>query len=74
VSKTFAIIGLFNGKTLQQLDIRRRFGCNVMAIKSGDRFNIAPSANDVIHEGDMLAVIGHNRDLQKLQEEAYGNA
>ncbi|WP_124726972.1 potassium channel family protein [Staphylospora marina] len=60
----------FKGKTLQQLDIRRRFGCNVMAIKSGDRFNIAPSANDVIHEGDMLVVIGHNRDLQKLQKAA----
>jgi trk system potassium uptake protein TrkA len=60
----------FSGKTLQELDIRARFGCNVMAIKKGNTFNIAPSATDAIHEGDVLVVIGHNKDLQKLQEHA----
>ncbi|GGE17787.1 potassium transporter Trk [Marinithermofilum abyssi] len=60
----------FRGKTLEELDIRAKFGCNVMAIKSGDRINIAPMANDVIHEGDILVVIGHNDDLKKLEEKA----
>lgn len=60
----------FSGKTLKELDLRARFGCNVMAIKSGDRMNVAPSADDVIHAGDTLVVIGHNRDLKKLEEEA----
>jgi trk system potassium uptake protein len=60
----------FRGKTLEELDIRAEFGCNVMAIKSGDRINIAPMADDVIHEGDILVVIGHNDDLKKLEEKA----
>lgn len=60
----------FSGKTLQQLDIRAKFGCNVMAIKSGERINIAPLANDRIHAGDVLVVIGHNDDLQRLEEKA----
>jgi trk system potassium uptake protein TrkA len=41
-----------------------------MAIKSGPRINIAPLAGDVIHEGDILVVIGHNNDLKKLEEKA----
>lgn len=60
----------FAEKTLQQLDIRAKFGCNVMAIKSGERINIAPLADDIIHEGDTLVVIGHNDDLKRLEERA----
>lgn len=60
----------FSGKTLKDLDIRAKFGCNVMAIKSGDRINIAPLASDRINEGDILVVIGHNDDLQRLEEKA----
>ncbi|KPC73764.1 potassium uptake system protein [Thermoactinomyces vulgaris] len=58
----------FNGKTLQELNIRAQFGCNVMAIKNGSQFNINPAATDMIHKGDTLVVIGHNDDLKKLQE------
>ncbi|OYD08352.1 potassium channel family protein [Paludifilum halophilum] len=60
----------FAGKTLENLDIRARFGCNVMAIKSGTKINIAPLADDVIRVGDILVVIGHNSDLKKLEEKA----
>lgn len=60
----------FAGKTLEELDIRAKFGCNVMAIKSGSKINIAPLAGDRIHQGDILVVIGHNNDLKKLEERA----
>ncbi len=75
LSKDYSIVEIlagdyFKGKTLQELDIRVRFGCNVMAIKSGEKFNIAPAATDRIDENDLLIVIGHNNDLKKLQEKA----
>ncbi|MBN6186645.1 TrkA family potassium uptake protein [Aneurinibacillus sp. BA2021] len=57
-----------DGKSLIELDVRARFGVNVMAIKSGNSFNIAPNATDTIHEGDVLIVIGHNDDLKKFEE------
>lgn len=60
---------MFSGKSLKELNFRARFGCNVIAIKSGDRMNVSPSANDVIQLGDILVVLGHNRDLKKLEEE-----
>lgn len=58
----------FDGETLHSLNIRQRFGCNVMAIKRNGKYNITPSAKDVVRTGDTLVVIGHNDDLQKLEE------
>ena len=55
------------GKNLKQLDIRARFRCNVMAIKTGGRMNIAPNAEDSIREGDVLVIVGRNGDLAKLE-------
>ena len=55
------------GKSLRQLDIRAKYGCNVMAIKRGDKLNISPRADDLLMEGDVLVVVGSNEDLQKFE-------
>jgi trk system potassium uptake protein TrkA len=55
------------GKNLRQLDIRAKYGCNVMAIKRGDKMNIAPNANDSLREGDVLVVVGSNSDLRDFE-------
>lgn len=56
------------GKTLAELDIRAKYGCNVMALKNDDHINVAPSATDIIKEEDIMVVIGHNKDLRKFEE------
>lgn len=56
------------GKTLRQLDVRARFGVNVIAIKSGETFNISPKPDEAIQANDVLVVIGHNRDLKEFEE------
>jgi len=56
------------GKSLAELNIRARYGCNVIAIKSGKHINIAPRAEDRLQAGDVMVVIGHNDDLQRLEE------
>ncbi len=55
------------GKTLATLNIRARFGVYIMAIRSGGRMMIAPGADDVIHEGDVVVVIGQNDNLQRFK-------
>ena len=57
------------GKNLRQLDVRAKYGCNVMAIKSGARMNIAPHAEDTISENDILVVVGRNENLHRMQRE-----
>ncbi|WP_134684690.1 potassium channel family protein [Brevibacillus migulae] len=58
------------GKNLRQLDVRAKYGVNVIAIKSGNEFNISPRPDDIIRTGDVLVVIGHNKDLKDFEEHA----
>jgi trk system potassium uptake protein TrkA len=60
------------GKNLRQLDIRAKHRCNVIAIKTGDKMNIAPHAEDLITENDVLIIVGKNKDLNNF-EMAYSD-
>mgnify|MGYP000993142641 CR=1 FL=1 len=57
------------GKTLGELHLRARHGVNVIAIRSGEKINISPLADDVIEKDDLLIVIGENKALEKLIKE-----
>jgi trk system potassium uptake protein TrkA len=60
------------GKTLEELNLRRRFRINLVAIKESGRkgaepgsarFNPVPLPDQVIREGDVLALVGSVLDL-----------
>ncbi|QSX08956.1 TrkA family potassium uptake protein [Alkalibacter rhizosphaerae] len=57
----------WNQKTLTQLDLRARYGVNVIAIKRESGIVISPAATDPIFKEDVLIVVGENSDLIKLQ-------
>lgn len=59
-------LGKWIGKSLIELDIRSKYGANIMAIKKGPDINISPLASTIIEEGDVLIVIGNNNDLKSL--------
>jgi len=65
-----AALSEWKGKTLEQLDMRVRYGINIMAIKHGSEINISPRADDVIKSNDVLVVIGSNEDLTKFENKA----
>lgn len=56
----------FADKTLSELDMRNKYGINVLAIKRDDSFNISPQAKDVIKKGDFLIVIGKTKKINEL--------
>lgn len=57
-------------KSLQESKLRSRFGVNLIAVKrkvlEKEEWNVNPKAEDVLREGDILVVIGSNKDLDKL--------
>lgn len=57
-------------KSLRELDMRGKHGLNVMAIKRNDEVIVSPKADDVILEGDILVVVGQNKDIEKLEKHA----
>lgn len=56
------------GRTLKESNIRQHYGVNVVAIRSGKALQVAPNGDDLIHDGDVLVVIGENTDLDKLNK------
>jgi len=58
----------WTGKNLAEINIRAKYGVNVMAIKRNAEINISPTALDTIEEGDTLIVVGENEDLGSLGE------
>jgi len=55
-------------KSLRQLDMRKKYGLNVMAIKRNNNdVIISPHADDVIFKDDILVVVGHKEDIEKLE-------
>lgn len=58
----------WKGKTLENLNFSSRYKVNVVAIKSGNAVKLALSADDIITENDILVVVGHNKDLKKIQK------
>ncbi len=47
-----------SGKSLAENQIRRKTGCNVIAIRSGDSFNVNPDPTDKLKEDEELILIG----------------
>ena len=56
------------GKTLKELNIRAKLGVNIIAVESGKKTNVSPSADYRILEGDILVVLGDNYSLEAVQK------
>ncbi|MBT2583399.1 TrkA family potassium uptake protein [Planococcus sp. ISL-109] len=55
------------GKTLGELNIRKQYGCMILALKNGEDVNIAPLLEDSIQTGDILIAMGHKDDLKRFE-------
>lgn len=56
------------GKTLIELDIRAKYGCNVVAIRRGKELNVSPNAQDSLQPNDILIVIGSDENISKFEK------
>lgn len=58
-----------HGKTLIDLDIRARYGINIMALKRKEDNNVSPQAHEKICRGDILIVIGADKDIDRFEKQ-----
>ena len=56
------------GKTLQQLNVRSKYGISIIGIRGLEEFNVNPAADYTLHAQDILIVLGHNTEIQRLRE------
>lgn len=55
------------GRTLVELQVREKFGLNIIGIKDGDSVSVNPDPNVPLHSGIVLIVVGDNHDLEAFQ-------
>jgi trk system potassium uptake protein TrkA len=58
----------FVGKTLKQLDLRNKYGIQVIAVKQlvPERTDLIPKADFVIKDSDILIIMGEEKALEKI--------
>ena len=57
----------WHGKSLTELQLRSKYGINVMAIKRHSEINISPVAEDKVEPDDIIVAIGSADELSKLE-------
>ncbi len=66
-----AILPEWAEHTIIDLDVRSKYGINIIAIEHGDEINISPEPEYRLSEGDKLVVVGTNKSLQELEAKRY---
>jgi trk system potassium uptake protein TrkA len=74
ISEDYTIVELappssFIGKTLAELDLRKRYQLQVIAIRDVllEKLQMVPRASSVIKDSDVLVIIGREEDIQKIK-------
>ena len=55
-------------KTLRELNVRAKLGVHIIAVECGKKTNVAPAADYLIQEGDLMVVLGDNYALEAVQK------
>ncbi|MCQ2422101.1 MAG: TrkA family potassium uptake protein [Lachnospiraceae bacterium] len=53
------------GKSVHQIDIRKKYGINVMAIKENGKMDLTITPEDIFKEGQTLLVLGEHKAIQR---------
>lgn len=72
LSKEYTIAELYAskkiaGRSLRELDTRSQHGCSIVAINNKHDIIIAPTAESIIEEGNIMVVIGTNDQIDKFE-------
>ena len=65
-----AILRHWIGDTIQGVDVRKKHGVNIVAIKNGESVRPVPGPNYTFREGDHIVVMGETSDVFKLASRA----
>ena len=55
------------GKDLKSLNLRKKYGINVIAIKKGEKINLNPAADDKVCKDNVIVAIGSKEALTSLE-------
>lgn len=60
-----SVPGDWVGRTIRQIDIRKKYDINIMGIRNNGKLALSVSPDMVLEEKDTLMVLGGNKNIQK---------
>jgi trk system potassium uptake protein TrkA len=72
LSESYSIVDLdvppaWVGKSLAELNVRSKYGVNVIGIRELETVNMNPAPKEKLKAEDVLIALGHNNELSKLR-------
>ena len=58
----------WSGKMLSELDLRKKYGINVIAVRKGGRMKEVLSPETIIGNGEMLLIVTDKENLERLEK------
>lgn len=55
----------WNGRSILQLDIRRKHGINILAMRENGKLNMKITPDTVISQGKSMLVLGHEKEIHR---------
>lgn len=59
---------MWDGRTLLELDLRKKYGITVLLIKSGDKINTSPGGDSKMVSGNSIIIGGDPEDIKRFTE------
>lgn len=56
----------WQGRTLMEINVRRKFGLTVIGVRRGSSFLASPGADMRLTDGDVLLVVGRESDIERI--------
>jgi trk system potassium uptake protein len=56
----------FDGKTIRDLELRSRYGVNLIAHSQDGKFIVNPDPMTALQKGSAIVVVGSNKDIERL--------
>lgn len=53
------------GKSIGQIDIRKKFGINIIAVKQGNKLNLTVTPDMILKRDETMLVLGEAKNIQK---------
>ena len=67
-----AILPEWQGHSIGELDIRAKYGVNIIAVEHGNAIQVTPKPNYILQANDLLVIVGNNKSIQELEEKRHG--
>jgi trk system potassium uptake protein len=56
----------FHGKTIMELQLRNRYGLNLLGVSQDGKFHINPNPTERLQKGSLMVVVGSNQSIERL--------